>query len=52
MKRINLIVAALSMLLAGFLLGAWFLNHISGLVFGFTFATCLFCASISIASAE
>lgn len=52
MKRINLIVAALSMLLAGFLLGAYFVNHIDGLTFTFTFATALFCGFLSISEAR
>ena len=52
MKRINLIVAALSMLLAGFLLGAWLINHIDGLTFFFTFGTALFCGFWAILEAK
>jgi hypothetical protein len=43
MKEINIIFGIICMHLAGFLFGAWFLNHIDGLTFCFTFATALFC---------
>jgi hypothetical protein len=51
MKTINILVCILCNLLGGFLLGAYFLNHIDGLTFFFTFGTALFCAVSSLTRA-